>query len=178
MIPGDFANRIILLVSNVSIKPKIDVKKYFKEIPSEKIFYYNNGIFTLSPKDLEDPNIVLRAKDNFDRSLSQIDKILLLFDAMGPISANPFKKYSQLRKQMTWKLQKADKDSDFDCLQAEIFTDISEIKSICQDFNELFEIKKVISPLWTADLSLIESNSVEELISVFLQSKIFGKTNK
>ncbi|ETN99392.1 hypothetical protein RFI_38089, partial [Reticulomyxa filosa] len=55
MIPDICQQNLIVLLSNVSIRPNLDVKTLFSTpIPAEHVFYMNNEIFSIDPKTEEE----------------------------------------------------------------------------------------------------------------------------
>jgi len=58
MIPDVCKNNLIVLLSNVNLKPKLDVKELVRHnIPAERIFYMNNEIFSIDIQNAEIPTL-------------------------------------------------------------------------------------------------------------------------
>lgn len=130
-IPDILANNLVILLTNVDLVPNLDINRVLaNSIPRERLFYYNNQLFKLSPKDLEDHNVQRRINNSFTNSIDVLADLMKVFCSCTVKPTKAFKQIKESRDKLKKKL------TDCNDADVEIYRKIQELQSLATDVAE------------------------------------------
>jgi len=107
MIPDTLADNLVALLTNVDLKPNLDINQVLDfKLDKSRIFYYNNQLFQLSPDDFEDHNILRRAEQSFRDSINTLSEMLNLISSRSLKPTTSFMKIKESRDTLKKELVK------------------------------------------------------------------------
>ena len=96
MIPDSLRENLIVLLTNVDLVPNLDINKVLDfQIEKDKIFYYNNQIFKLSPSQYLDHNVVRKLDQSFNSSITTLSDML---DKISSCSVKPTQDFIEIKE--------------------------------------------------------------------------------
>ena len=105
MIPDILADNLVALLTNVDLKPNLDINQVLDfKLDRSRIFYYNNQLFQLSPDDFNDHNIARKAEQSFRDSINTLSDMLEVISSRSLKPTKDFMKIKESRDKLKKKL--------------------------------------------------------------------------
>jgi len=90
IIPDSLLKNLIILLSNVDLKPSLDIRALGFDTNSENVYYYNNQIFNLDPKHFSNKNLMIRVNQTYQESIDTISALLSKISVLPSVKTTDF----------------------------------------------------------------------------------------
>jgi len=105
MIPDVLSSNLVALLTNVDLVPNLDLNKTMDiKIDKDKIFYYNNQLFQLSPEDFKNHNTQRKLDHSFDASILTLSSLMEVMCSCTVKPTSDFLKIKESRDELKKKL--------------------------------------------------------------------------